>query len=759
VRGLRTAVLLVFVAALAWVPTAGAMVFSPALGSPFAVGHGPESVAVGDFNGDGHPDLAVANGEEKSVSVLLGNGNGGFSPAIGSPFAVGSYPRSVAVADFNGDGHPDLAVAANSGESGSVSVLLGDGSGGFSNAPGSPWSAGVSPSSVAVGDFNGDGHPDLAVANWSESGSVSVLLGNGSGGFSPASGSPFAVGRYSRSVVVADFNGDGHPDLATASASDNNVSVLLGNGSGGFSPAIGSPFTVGRDPESMAVGDFNGDGHPDLATANLVGYSVSVLLGNGSGGFSAASGSPFRVGSLPTSLAVGDFNGDGHPDLATVNRNENSVSVLLGNGSGGFSPASGSPFTVGNNPYSVAVGDFNGDGYPDLAVANREFSTVSVLLNIPPHTSITSGPSGTTRQTTATFSLSSDQSSSTFECRLDAGSWAGCASPMTYSALTAGAHSFDVRAINDAGVTDLIGATSSWNVDLSTPPSAALAVSPNPVLAGQPVTLDASASHDPLDGTIVDYKWDLSGNGSFERDTGTNPTTSWSYAVPGIAHPRVRVTNEVGTTAITTVELDVRPATLPGEVGVSINNGDYATNTTAVQVYVVWPAFASNALVSNDGGFNTAGGTTTTALTPTIPWTLRSEGSERLPKIVYVRFPGSLDPTQTFTDDIILDTTTPVVQSASSTGSATTASVASAHRHKGRVFRVRLHATEKLSGISAAQFSTRPSGGITVTFTDRAHQGIQRLARVVKVAMAKRPRYVRVRSAAGNWSKWHRIGG
>jgi hypothetical protein len=738
------------------------MVFRSAIGGPFAVGRDPESVAVGDFNGDGHPDLAVANFESGSVSVLLVNSSGGFSPASGSPFAVGRDPRSVVVADFNGDGDLDLAVA-NRNEN-SVSVLLGNGSGGFSPAVGSPFAVGASEAySVAVGDFNGDGHPDIAVANSSAPGSVSVLLGNGSGGFSPASGSPFAVGPYPRSVAVGDFNGDGHPDLAVASVENasvsGSVSVLLGDGSGGFSNASGSPFAVGRYPESVAVGDFNGDGHPDLAVANTYDYTVSVLLGDGSGGFNPASGSPFAVGSLPDSIAIGDFNGDGHPDLATANRNENNVSVLLGDGSGGFSNAIGSPFAAGNHPASIAVADFNSDGYPDLATANSEFGSVSVLLNIPPHTSITSGPSGTTRQTTATFSFSSDQSPSTFECRLDGGSWAGCTSPVSYSGLAAGAHSFDVRAINDAGVTDLIGATSSWSVDLSTPPSAALAVSPNPVLIGQPVTLDASASHDPFGGAISDYRWDLSGSGNFALDTGTNATTSSTYAVVGIAHPQVQVTDGLGMTVIATVAVDVRPAPPPGAVGVSINNGDYATNTTAVQVYVVWPALASSALVSNDGGFNVAGGTSTVPLAPTIPWTLRSEGSERLPKIVYVRFPGSPDATQTFTDDIVLDTTTPVVQSATSSGSATTASVAAAHRRKGRVFRVRLHATEKLSGISAAQFSTRPSGGITVTFTDRTHQGIQKFARIVKVAMTKHPRYVRVRSAAGNWSKWHRIGG
>src|ERR1039458_1289360 len=175
--------------------------------------------------------------------------------------------------------------------------------------------------------------------------------------FTPAPGSPFAVGTSPRSVAVGDFNGDGKPDLALANESSNNVTVLLDDGSGGFTAAPGSPFAAGANPFFVAVGDFNGDGKPDLAVANWSSNNVTVLLGNGSGGFTAASGSPFAVGLLPISVAVGDFNGDGKPDLAVANEASNNVTVLLGNGSGGFTAASGSPFAAGANPYSLAVGD------------------------------------------------------------------------------------------------------------------------------------------------------------------------------------------------------------------------------------------------------------------------------------------------------------------------------------------------------------------------------------------------------------------
>ncbi len=347
-----------------------------AAGNPIAVGTNPDSVAVGDFNGDGIQDLAVSNYGGNNVTILLGDGSGGFSPAMGSPFAAGSGPRSVAVGDFNADGIQDLAVTSPS--SNNVTILLGSGSGGFSAATGSPFPAGAGPVSLAVGDFNGDGIPDLATADYS-SNSVTVLLGNGSGGFSAALGSPFPVGTNPESVAVGDFNGDGIPDLATANYASNNVTLLLGNGLGGFSAAPESPFFVGSTPASMAVGDFNGDGLPDLATASLSDDRVTVLLGNGSGSFSAAAGSPFAVGIGPLSLAVGDFNGDGIQDLATADFASNNVTVLLGNASGSFSAATGSPFAVGASPAYVAVGDFNGDGRTDL-VAATDGNNLTLLL-------------------------------------------------------------------------------------------------------------------------------------------------------------------------------------------------------------------------------------------------------------------------------------------------------------------------------------------------------------------------------------------
>ena len=349
--------------------------FAPASGSPYGAGSTvTASVAVGDFNGDGKPDLAIGHNSGDTVSVLLGNGDGTFQAAVSYPAGSG---YSVAVGDFNGDGKLDL-VTANIGGSfaGTVSVLLGNGDGSFQNAVNYP--AGSVPYTVAVGDFNGDGKPDLAVANNVDAGTVSVLLGNGDGTFQAATS--YSVGAYTDpgSVAVGDFNGDGKPDLVTANGNNKTVSVLLGNGDGTFRSAVSS--AAGGGAYTVAVGDFNGDGRPDLATTNgSVGGVVSVLLGNGDGTFQTAKN--YGVGRQPESVAIGDFNGDGSPDLVVTNFNTSPgvASVLLGNGDGTFQAPLN--YGAGAGPYSIAVEDFNGDGKLDLAVVNASSpGIVSVLL-------------------------------------------------------------------------------------------------------------------------------------------------------------------------------------------------------------------------------------------------------------------------------------------------------------------------------------------------------------------------------------------
>ncbi|MBD2682122.1 MULTISPECIES: DUF4347 domain-containing protein [Nostoc] len=336
----------------------------------FDVGLRPYSIVVGDFDKDGNIDLVTANKSSQSVSVLLGKGDNTFKPA--STFSTvgfnGLSPSSVAVADFNKDGKLDL-VTANS-LSNNISVLFGKGDGSFQTAVNFALQSALAPISIAVGDFNKDGKSDIVTVN-NSSQNISVLLGNGAGSFGTAKN--FKVPSRPSFVTVADFNKDGKSDLAVTSSYFNNVSILLGNGDGTFNPA--TQFDVGLNPNSVVAGDFNKDNKLDLAVANSDSNNVSILLGDGTGGFGIATN--FDVGLNPVSVTVIDFDSDSNSDLAVANAGSDTVSVLLGNGNGGFGTATN--YGVGTKPYSLAVGDFNKDGKSDLGVANSESKNVSLV--------------------------------------------------------------------------------------------------------------------------------------------------------------------------------------------------------------------------------------------------------------------------------------------------------------------------------------------------------------------------------------------
>ncbi|MBZ5536099.1 MAG: FG-GAP-like repeat-containing protein, partial [Acidobacteriia bacterium] len=343
----------------------------------YNVGTLPLIVAVGDFDGDSKSDLAVANGLSNNVSILLGNGNGTFQTALN--YSTGTGPVSVVVADFNGDNKLDLAVADAGNppaDPGGVSILLGNGDGTFPAAV--DYTAGIAPTWMAVGEFNGDTKLDLVVVSGGDpdtgdGAGVWILLGNGNGTFQAAMNHTLPDIPYS--VAVSDFNGDGKADLAVTLYYVNMVSILLGNGNGTFQTSVEYPTDVG--PTVMALGDFNNDSKLDVATPNYTAGTVSILIGNGNGTFQTAVN--YVVGYRPESVVVADFTGDGKVDLAVTNVGANNVSILPGNGNGTFQGLIN--FGTGGGPIFAAVGDFNGDSKSDLAVANSAANNVSILLN------------------------------------------------------------------------------------------------------------------------------------------------------------------------------------------------------------------------------------------------------------------------------------------------------------------------------------------------------------------------------------------
>jgi hypothetical protein len=389
--------------------TSAQVLFAP--GKTSVAGNGPDGTAAADFNGDGKLDLAVANNftEASTVAVLEGNGNGTFQTPV--LYKAENDPFAVITADFNGDGKLDLAAANICGDAscfgmpvpGLVSVFLGNGDGTFQRE--TTYTTGNSSIGLASADFNGDGRLDLAVANQNcitgppcGQGTVSVLLGNGDGTFQPAAN--YDTDLAPESVAIGDFNGDGNLDLASANAAGNTISVLLGNGDGTFRAAVS--YATGIGPASIVAGDFNGDGKLDLATANDGDNSVSILIGNGDGTFERQM--PYATARAPVSVSLGDYNGDSILDLTTANT-EGTVSLLVGNGDGTFQ--NHADFTAGESPVWVTTGDFNGDGRPDLAVSNLNNNTVSVLLQAVP--GITPSPAGLTFATQTIFTQSAPQ--------------------------------------------------------------------------------------------------------------------------------------------------------------------------------------------------------------------------------------------------------------------------------------------------------------------------------------------------------------
>lgn len=353
--------------------------FEPASGSPFPTGDRPQDVVVCDIDGDGNPDILTANSESEDVSVLVGDGAGGFRRAASSPLPTGIASHLIACADLTGHGHPDVAVTSH--HSHDIVILPGNGEGGLDAAAslriaalgsGEPHNHGL----LAI-DLDGDDALDIVTTNQEEE-SVSVLHGDGEGGFTPARGSPYRVGRMPYLPAAGDVDGDGRLDLAIPNARDDGVTILVGKADGSFSAAPGSPQSVESRPYFAGLADLNGDSRLDLVTSHVETSLLTILIGDGGAGFVPAPGSPVDAENRGYKVRFGDVNQDGHTDLITSGGP--AAAVLLGDGDGSFAPAPGSPFPTGSSSWSLAVADLDSDGDLDIVTANSDDDSVSVLL-------------------------------------------------------------------------------------------------------------------------------------------------------------------------------------------------------------------------------------------------------------------------------------------------------------------------------------------------------------------------------------------
>jgi hypothetical protein len=361
----------------------------PGPSSPIMVGHGSGRVLLADIDRDGHLDLVTQHLLSSSVALLSGDGKGHFASFDGAPMRLGYQPGNITLGDVNHDGILDLGVTSRDGGSEYVHVLLGDGRGAFRPVSGSPFTVSASAKtykpSLHFVDVNEDGNVDIVTANGRRN-TIEILFGDGWGRFSLPSLVKLEPGSNSYSFALGDIDGDGHLDVMIASSDPGvepgRITIMRGDGKGGFTAGHGSRFSVPAGARLGALVDTNGDRRPDILLNQ--GAELSVLINQGRCQFRPATGSPFPLGMRSYTVAVADLDRDKQADLVVptvdhVAPYRSRVALLLGDGHG-FTPAPGSPFPAGPGAYNVAVGDVNEDGKLDVAASSFEGDGVTILL-------------------------------------------------------------------------------------------------------------------------------------------------------------------------------------------------------------------------------------------------------------------------------------------------------------------------------------------------------------------------------------------
>lgn len=601
----------------------------------FATGASPRSVSAGDLNGDGKLDVAVANIISNTVSVLLNKtdpGNTTPNFADKQDFATGSNPASVTMIDLNKDGKLDLAVANIN--SNTLSVLFNTSAPGaatVSFAAKQDFATGDNPLFVTAGDLNGDGKSDVVVVNLLAT--VSILFNTtASGAATPsfAARQDFAVGDGPRSVSIGDLNLDGKLDLAVVNLNSNDVAVLLNTTDpGAATPSFSAvhAFPTGIRPISVAAGDLNGDGKLDLALVNLLSNSVSVLFNTTSPGATAPSFSAkqdFATNFNPASIALGDLNGNGKLDLIAANSNSNNVSVFLNTtatGAGAPTFAFKQEFDTSARPVSIATGDFNGDGKVDLAVANVDSDTVSVLFNNPtlmPAAGL-SVQQGSAPRTLQIATVNSDFVSVTVTSAnpangvtiSDINNSAGNITAAVVASCDATTATFDLQASDGTTIV-----TTSLNIDV-TPNTAPTLTYQNQTVAlnGELSIAPAAgpADNERLNAIVIQSRGTFTGNISVDSNTGIVSITN---AAPVGSHTiTIRTSDGCGSITDASFTLTVGKAdqtiTFGALANKTLDDPDFAVSATATSALPVGFAGAGQCTVSGNTVHLTAAGNCT----------------------------------------------------------------------------------------------------------------------------------------------------